>query len=49
MGWDAGVWIAWAEVGSLRCRLAGSGCSTPLQEQERMGVGEGFARVRSDA
>ena len=47
-GWAAGFWIVWAEVRSLQWRSAGSGRGTPLQNQER-GVGEGFARGRSDA
>ena len=48
-GWDAGSWIVWAEVGSLQCWSAGSECGTLLQKQGRRGVGEGFARGRSDA
>ena len=48
-GWSAGSWIIGAEVGSLQCWSAGSGLGTPLQKQERRGVGEGFARGRSDA
>ena len=48
-GWAAGSWIVWVEVGSLQCWFAGSGRGTPLQKQERRGVGEGFARGRSDA
>ena len=37
------------EVGLLQYWSAGSGRGTPLQKQERRGVGEGFARGRSDA
>ena len=48
-GWAAGSWIVWVEVGSLQCWSAGSERGTPLQKQERRGVGEGFARGRSDA
>ena len=48
-GWAVGSWIVWVEVGSLQCWFAGSGRGTPLQKQERRGVGEGFARGRSDA
>ena len=48
-GWFAGPWIVWAEVGLLQRWSAGSGRGTPLQKQERRGVGEGFARGRSDA
>ena len=50
MGWAIGFWIVGAEVRLLQCWSAGSGRGTPLQaEQERRGVGEGFARGRSDA
>ena len=48
-GWFAGSWIVRDEVGLLQCWSAGSGQGTPLQKQGRMGVGEGFARGRSDA
>ena len=48
-GWDAGSWIVWAEVRSLQCWSVGFEGGTPLQKQERRGVGEGFARGRSDA
>ena len=49
-GWAAGSWIVGAEVRLLQCGSAGSGCGTPLQEeQERRGVDESFARGRSDA
>ena len=48
-GWAVGSWIVWVKVGSLQCWFAGSGRGTPLQKQERRGVGEGFARGRSDA
>ena len=49
-GWAAGSWIFWAEVRLLQCASVGSGHGTPLQEeQERRGVGEGFACGRSDA
>ena len=48
--WAASSWIVGAEVRLLQCWSAGSGRRTPLQEeQERRGVGEGFARGRSDA
>ena len=49
MGWSAGSWIIGAEIGMLQCWSAGSGRGTPLQKQERRGVGEGLARSRSDA
>ena len=50
LGWSAGFWIVRAEVRLPQCWSAGSGRDTPLQEeQERMGVGEGFACGRSDA
>ena len=49
LGWSLGSWIVGAEVGLLQCWSAGTGRGTPLQKQERMGVGEGFARGRSDA
>ena len=40
----------WAGPGLLAGWAAGSGRGTPLQEeQERRGVGEGFAHGRSDA
>ena len=52
-------WIAGVEVGSLLRRRTGvrlllrwsacAGCGTPLQKQTTRGVGEGFARSRSDA
>ena len=48
-GWSAGSYIVGAEVGLLQCLSAGSGRGTPLQKQERRGVGKGFARGRSDA
>ena len=48
-GWSTGTWIVEAEVGFLLCWSAGSGRGTPLQKQERRGVGEGFASSRSDA
>ena len=47
--WAAGSWIVWVEVGSLQYWSAGSGRGTPLQKQEIRGVGEDFARDRSDA
>ena len=37
------------EVRLLQCWSSDSGRGTPLQKQERRGVGEGFARGRSDA
>ena len=47
---DAGYWIVGAGVGLLlRCWAADSGCDTFLQKQGKRGVGEGFARGRSDA
>ena len=49
LGWSAGSWIVGAEIGMLQCWFAGSGRGTPLQKQERRGVGEGLARSRSDA
>ena len=49
LGWSTGSWIIGAEVGLLQCWSAGFGRGTPLQKQERRGVGEGFARGRSDA
>ena len=48
-GWSAGSWIVGTEVGLLKCWSIGFGRGTPLQKQERRGVGEGFARSRSDA
>ena len=48
-GWSAGSWIVGAEVGLLQCWSAGSERGTPLQKQERRGVGEGFACGCSDA
>ena len=39
----------WAGPGLLADWVAGSGCGTPLQNQERKRVGEGFARGCSDA
>ena len=39
----------WAGPGSMAGWAAGSGRGTPLQKQERRGVGEGFARGHSDA
>ena len=49
MGCSVGSWIVGAEVESLQCWSAGSGRGTSLQKQEIRGVGEGFARGRSDA
>ena len=49
VGWFAGSWIVGAKIGLLQCCSAGSGRDTPLQKQGRRGVGEGFARGRSDA
>ena len=50
LGWSAGFWIVGAVVRLLQCWSAGSRRGTPLQEeQERRGVGEGFARSHSDA
>ena len=40
VGWVVGSWIVWDEVGLLQCWSI---------KQERRGVGEGFARGRSDA
>ena len=37
VGWDAGSWIAWVEVGSLHCRSTGSGRSAPLQKNRKEG------------
>ena len=48
-GWSAGSWIVEAEVGLLQCWSIGSGRGSPLQKQERRGIGEGFARGRFDA
>ena len=48
-GWSADSWIVEAEVGLLQCWSAGFGRGTPLQKQERRGVGEGFALGLSDA
>ena len=48
-GWSASSWIVGVEVGLLQCWSVDSGRGTPLQKQERRGVGEGFARGRSDA
>ena len=48
-GWSASSWIVGAEVGLLQCWSAGSRRGTPLQKQERRGLGEGFSRGRSDA
>ena len=48
--WAAGSWIVEAEVRLLQCGSTGSGRGTPLQEeQERRGVGEGFAHGCFDA
>ena len=49
LGWAAGSWIVWVEVGLLQGWFAGFGRGTPLQKQERRGVDEGFARGHSDA
>ena len=49
MGWAVGSLVVWAVIGSLQHWSAGFGSGTPLQKQERRGVGEGFARGRSDA
>ena len=48
-GWAVGSWIVCAEVGSQQWWSAGYGRGTPLQKQERRGVGEGFARGCSDS
>ena len=42
------MWIGLKAL-DRRAESAGSGRGTPLQKQERMGVGKGFARGRSDA
>ena len=47
--WSAGSWIVGAEVRLLQCWSVGSRHGTPVQKQERRGVGRGFARSRSDA
>ena len=49
LGWSAGSWVVGAEGGLLQWWCAGSGRGTSLQKQEEMGVGEGFARGRSNA
>ena len=48
-GWATGFWIVWVEAGPLQCWTAGSKRGISLQKQEIRGVGEGFARGRSDA
>ena len=56
--WVGVCWGRWVGPGLMwiglkaldrRAESAGSGRGTPLQKQERMGVGKGFARGRSDA
>ena len=42
MGWPAGYWIVGPVIGLLLGWYAGSGCSTPLQKQERMGGRRGL-------
>ena len=37
MGWAAGSWIVWVEVGSRQCWSAGSGRGTPLQNKKEGG------------
>ena len=46
--WSEGSGLS-GKIGLLLGWSAGTGCGTPLQRQERIRVGGGFARGRSDA
>ena len=42
LGWAAGSWMVWVEVGSLQCWSAGFGCGCPLQKARKKGSRRGL-------